>query len=208
MIIDCISDLHGELPKLPKQGDLLIIAGDVFNDGSILDQLDFDRWLSSLNYRKIVLIAGNHDNAMRDDGFENPDVEYLCDSGCEFEGFKIWGSPWSLLFPGINPKCIAFTGTREELKKHWDKIPLDTDILVTHTPPYGILDKISNGEHAGCIALADKIITLGKLKCHIFGHIHEGRGVIDHASGFKFVNASLVDRCYQQYPKAYERIIL
>ena len=73
-------------------------------------------------------------------------VHYLCDSGLEFEGLKIWGSPYTPTFGKWN-----FMRNRgDEIKKHWDLIPSDVDILVTHGPPYGIFDETIDGIHAGC----------------------------------------------------------
>ena len=62
---------------------------------------------------------------------------YLEDSSCEVLGYKIWGSPWTPWF------CDwGFNARRgEESKSHWDKIPNDTDIILTHGPPLGFGDK-------------------------------------------------------------------
>ena len=145
MIIDCISDLHGHYPHL-EGGDLLIVAGDLTAKDTQAEYLHFFRWIAKLNYRKKILIAGNHDNWIEQNDFplqSIADFNYLCDSGTEFEGLKIWGSPWSLWFKGINPRCKAFTGSEKDLEKKFKLIPDNIDILVTHSPPKGIFDKIS-----------------------------------------------------------------
>lgn len=187
IIIDCISDLHGYYPKLDG-GDLLIIAGDLTARDTIPEYMYFAEWICKQKYRKKVLISGNHDTILENgylyaqgytfktiDG-EGLKFDYLCDSGTEFEGLKIWGSPWTLNFQGQNPKCKAFgLDTEEELKAKWDLIPDDVDILITHSPSYGILDKTVQGEHVGSKTLKDKVLKI-RPKLHVFGHIHEDYG--------------------------------
>jgi Icc-related predicted phosphoesterase len=102
---------------------------------------------------------------------EMPVIDYLCDSGMEFvvypelsqmeEGksydrpkVKIWGSPWTTSFKGMNPHCKAFTvDSDEELFDKWALIPKDVDILITHSPPYGIVDKTMSGKNVGSKSL-------------------------------------------------------
>ena len=205
MIIDCISDLHGFYPKL-EGGDLLIVAGDLTRSDEEGQYLAFFSWLKRQKYRKIVVVAGNHD-VMLDEGVPYPlflrieeSCSYLLDSGTEFEGLKIWGSPYTLAFEGENPDCLAFTcETEEELNEHWKSIPDDTDILVTHSPPYGVLDDVAMGSiivRVGSKSLEMKVRTLPNLKLHVFGHVHESYG-ISRELGTDYVNASHVDGNYR-----------
>lgn len=209
MIIDCISDLHGDFPDL-EGGDLLIIAGDITASDKVPQWSEFYEWLEEQPYRRRILIGGNHDGALeksissqqhRDLGFE-PDTsicEYLCDSGTEFDGMRIWGSPWTYRFNGMNPACAAFT-KREitQLMEQWELIPGDIDILVTHTPPLGILDKSHFGRF-GCHHLYNRLKDLRQLKLHVFGHIHAGHGIIEVPDfpGVKFANAAQMDEDYK-----------
>jgi Icc-related predicted phosphoesterase len=204
MIIDCVADCHGYYPKL-EGGDLLIVAGDLTSRDEPIQYGHFAAWFDRQKYRNKILIAGNHDRFFETSGFEKiKDVyeginaEYLCDSGTEFEGLKIWGSPWSLWFPGINPKCVSFTcKTEEELKEKWDLIPNNTDILITHCPPRGIRDLTKSKKFAGSKTLVDKLL-LSNVKLHVFGHIHECGGQdIFHEFGRKYVNASIVNEYYE-----------
>lgn len=216
MIIDCVSDLHGYLPEL-EGGDLLILAGDYTANDRIQGWNKFFDWLDNQNYRKKIMIAGNHDNfckswATSNDSIHDilagkPSVSYLCDSGEEFEGLKIWGSPWSKTFPGINPHCCAFTvDTDEQLAEKWVLIPPDTDILITHSPSFGNFDIVQSGESVGSLALW--IMCLGiKPKLHVFGHIHEAYGEAKHYNGIHLVNASYVNERYQPVNKPI-RVIL
>lgn len=204
MIIDCISDLHGYYPKL-EGGDLLILAGDYTAKGTSSEYFIFCEWLKAQNYKKKVMIAGNHDMCIYNGNFYFNDewmgATWLNDSGCEYEGLKIWGSPWSLWFSGINPRCTAFTGNEGHLKEKYDKIPYNTDILITHSPPYSALDEIENYstgkiQNVGSVSLAESVRKI-KPKLHVFGHIHEGYGK-DSQSFYPTlcINASHVDRYY------------
>lgn len=202
MIIDCISDLHGYYPKL-KGGDLLIVAGDLTANDRGKQYEDFNTWLLGQEYHKKIIIAGNHDEFMTNNDTANlvcMGAEYLCDSGTEFQGLKIWGSPWSLWFPGINPKCTAFTTYEFIIHDFYEKIPNNIDILITHTPPYGILDKTKNDKLAGSKSLREAFFRV-KPKLHVFGHIHEQGGKkVDLVTSI-CVNASIVDEHYKHVNK-------
>lgn len=204
MIIDCISDLHGNFPAL-EGGDLLIVAGDLTARNTTQQLEYFLDWLRTLQYKKIIFIAGNHDTMIDDSmntmHFHN--IEYLCDSDTEFEGFKIWGSPWTHKFPGQNPHAMAFAlDSQDQLMEKWKLIPTDTDILVTHGPRYGILDKNRKGQNCGSESLATYESLNLKLKLHVFGHIHEAYGkkksVLASQRKYNtiYVNASHVNEMY------------
>ncbi len=209
MKIDCIADLHGEFPFL-EGGDLLIVAGDL-TVSDTQEQMDrFDSWLSSQDYKKKIFIAGNHDNSLQKEvprkymACAVERFEYLCDSGCEFEGLKIWGSPWTSHFVGINPHCCAFTSpdwidSEDFLFGKWEIIPKDTDILITHSPPFGILDRTSRGQNVGSKSLLCRVADI-KPQLHVFGHIHEEGGEVVHVDwsrdGSVFANASILNADY------------
>lgn len=222
MIIDCISDLHGHYPTL-EGGDLLIIAGDLTANDTSQEHLDFVRWITNQNYKKKVFIGGNHDNRLIGPwpgGTKGPfredkafyDFDYLCDSGTEFEGLKIWGSPWTRTFKGMNPNCMAFAvNTEEELAAKWALIPDDVDILVTHEPMHGCLDELKDGTMCGSTSLQDRIAKLHPM-LHVCGHIHEGYEIYQSPKGTPFyptifINASHVNERYQPINKPI-RVIL
>ncbi len=221
MEITAISDLHGYYPEL-EGGDLLIIAGDITARDKIPEWNEFFNWLDQQNYERKIMIAGNHDNfckswctsddSIYDSLLGRPSLTYLCDSGTEFEGLKIWGSPWSLKFEGINPHCMAFTGTEEELAEKFALIPDDIDILITHSPPYGILDKIKPRIrprfeymcHVGSKSLGLEIGLRKKPpKLWVWGHIHEayGEDLVVREKPCKMINASIVDEDYEHVNK-------
>lgn len=209
MIIDCISDLHGHFPQLGGGGDILIVAGDLTAHDLPHEYDFFTTWLIKQDYKKKIVVAGNHDGWMTElpvgiwrDECGNRIAECLCDSGTKFEGLKIWGSPWTLSFPGENPDCLAFTcKTEAELAEKWEKIPVDTDILVTHSPPFEILDEVEQGDKivsVGSKSLSTKLEYLPNLKLHVFGHIHESYGIFQEIrTDTDYVNASHVDERYR-----------
>ena len=199
MIITCISDLHGHYPEL-EGGDLLIVSGDLTSHDKHFQYHQFFEWFKKTNYKKRLFIGGNHDNKLNDFYCTKEELEhfqYLRDSGTEFEGLKIWGSPWTAWFHGINPNCKAFTKNSEDsISKKWDMIPSDTDILITHGPPTAILDKSIDGKHCGSQSLFQKIIRTTQIKLHVFGHIHEDYGIVEYQDK-TFVNCSIMNENYK-----------
>lgn len=197
MKIIFISDTHGkhhpiELPE----GDMIIHSGDISSRGRVNEVEEFLAWFTSLDYKYKVFIAGNHDFY-----FENKSqnfiqelmpegVYYLCDSGVEIEGLRIYGSPITPFFYNW-----AFNRHRgDDIKKYWDIIPLNTDILITHGPAYGVLDYTIGGDNAGCEELLSAIKRV-KPRYHLFGHIHEGYGVFE-TDETTFINGSMLNESY------------
>lgn len=191
-----ISDTHGRHRKLDvPEGDLLVHAGDMGAGRDWAELEDFNHWLGLLPHRHKVLVAGNHDF-----WFERfpeqaqstiTNATYLQDQSFEVEGFKIYGSPWQPKFGGW-----AFNLPRgETLAKVWAQIPEDVDLLVTHGPPHGILDRSVHGHLCGCESLATRLTQIQPQR-HVFGHIHEAYGEILRGSTYH-VNASVVDIQYR-----------
>jgi len=205
-----------EVEQKWKDLDILIFAGDCSSRGYFHELKDFTYWFSQQPATFKVMIAGNHDfgfeeiarfdpNVIRNTVVSTPTIEeiipdnviYLNDSSVDIYGLKIWGSPIQPWFHNW-----AFNRQRgEEIKKHWDLIPNDTDILITHGPPRNILDRIgkrfervNENPHVGCDDLLEAINRI-KPKVNVFGHIHEGYGkvVIDDTI---FINASCLNDNY------------
>jgi len=206
MKIVCISDMHGRHKKLSKmlrnkmpKGDVLVCAGDVTPSGEIEMMMSFINWLEKQPYQFKILIAGNHDKC-----FENADaclvrdelvkrnIIYLEDKGVTIGGIKFYGSPWQPEFCNW-----SFNLPRgEDLLEKWKYIPSNTDVLITHGPPHGILDvSIYDKINVGCEDLRDEIFNRIKPKVHVFGHIHFEYG-IEEREGIKFVNASVLNEDY------------
>ncbi len=189
MRIVCISDTHGwhDRADVPE-GDVLVHAGDITRHGSLKDVEDFDRWLGALPHEHKIVICGNHDWCFQETPAEArarlTNATYLEDSGCEIEGLKFYGSPWTPWFSDW-----AFMLPRgSELAAKWAQIPNELAVLITHGPSEGILDRNRIGECCGCRDLLYRVLEV-KPRLHVFGHIHEAAGRADIA-GTIFLNAS------------------
>ncbi|OWK34470.1 metallophosphatase domain-containing protein [Fimbriiglobus ruber] len=190
MRIVCISDTHGHHAKWEvPDGDILVHAGDLTDDGDLADVEDFDRWLGTLPHRHKIVIAGNHDFCFQ----QQPDrarqrlshATYLQDEAVVIDGVKFYGSPWQPWFFDW-----AFNLPRgADIAAKWALIPADTTVLVTHGPPLGIGDLTKRGDLAGCADLLARVQVV-RPKLHVFGHIHEAAGVY-HTQETLFVNAAI-----------------
>ena len=137
------------------------IPGISVRVGSEQEAIDFVNWFCDLPYRHKILICGNHDVCLYGadiDGLDD-NVHYLCNSGIEIDGLKFYGVP---MFMG---DCIS-----DRQSRNYAKIPSDTDILITHSPAYGILDLDDNINY-GSEEILDRLTALN-LKAHLFGHIY------------------------------------
>lgn len=177
-----ISDTHGLHDQLtvPDGIDIVIHSGDTTNTRNMVENSvelwPFIEWFRALPIKHKVLVAGNHDSAIdgrmvTHEDFYGWQINYLENNWLEIEGFKIWGSP---VTPSFNDWC--FMMARHKIHRVWDTIPDDTDIVVTHGPPQGILDLTENRdrtlEQVGCKSLTKKIAQL-QPKLHCFGHVHD-----------------------------------
>lgn len=199
--IDCISDTHNRHKHFTMPGgDILIHSGDYSLGGTTGETSRFLDWYADQDYSHLILVAGNHDwlaekqPALFAEECSNRGIILLNDSDYEAGGIKIWGSP-------IQPWFHNWAFNRwpgEDIEKHWDLIPDDTEILITHGPAWGILDFIPfQNKGVGCPSMLHTIETrLKKLKLHVFGHIHEGAGYT-YKNGRTHVNASVLDGQYQ-----------
>ncbi len=196
MVIVAISDTHGLHASLDiPEGDVLIHAGDLTRLGSLDDVIAFNDFLGTLPHPNKIIIAGNHDLC-----FENhrkvcegllTNCIYLQDQEIIINGVKFYGSPWQPWFYDW-----AFNLKRgPEIRTKWDLIPEDTDVLITHGPPYGIGDMTIRGEQTGCQDLLEVVEKI-KPRVHIYGHIHEGYGITSNKAT-TFINASCCDHLYQ-----------
>ncbi len=199
MKLTFISDTHSLHHALELEaGDILIHCGDFTNNGSLNDTENFAQFISLQDFKYKIVIAGNHDRCFEDSRRDEAEryltdngLIYLNDSGIEIEGLKIWGSP-------VQPEFFDWAFNKErgdEIRQHWNLIPDDTDILLTHGPAWGILDRVDEGENVGCLDLLESIKKIKPL-IHACGHIHEAYGRYEN-NGTTFVNACHVNRHYQ-----------
>ena len=212
MKIICISDTHNKHNLIPSKYlenvdgaiDTIIHAGDMSGRGWRVEIETFLNWYDKLPFKNKILIAGNHDffleqfpeKEIKEMLAKYPSIIYLNDSGVEIDGVKFWGSPVQPWFYNW-----AFNRRDKEIIPHWDLIPNDINVLITHGPIYGYLDMTLEGDLTGCSYLLEKVQTLKDLKLHICGHIHEAYGIYNFADGITFINASVLNRNYDMMNK-------
>ncbi|HEC65461.1 MAG TPA: metallophosphoesterase [bacterium] len=202
MKIVSISDTH-EFQKDLKipDADILIHCGDFSLAASIDALIDFKNWLTTLPHKYKIVIAGNHDR-YRNEILRKAitDAYYLENDSIEIEGLKYWGSPFTPSFANMRTGLSFYRKPGKQMAKIWKQIPDDADILITHGPPQGILDRVMKGPdigaHVGDGMLAAILPKLKNTKLHMFGHIHEGYGILQVRGGKTFINCSVVNEDY------------
>jgi Icc-related predicted phosphoesterase len=214
MKVVCLADTHCEHRKLEvPDGDILICAGDFTHTGRTKSVLDFVQWFSSLPHKYKILVAGNHDLTL-DESFyldkrkvrkfhrkpcdlevvrkvvkQNEKFFYLHHDWVEVNGLKIFGSPYVPTITSSSREW-AFERSEETLTRLYSSIPSDIDILVSHTPAFGILDEY-NSVQFGSWALRHAVARI-KPKALVCGHIHSGYGQ-QYVNGTLHVNCAQVD---------------
>jgi 3',5'-cyclic AMP phosphodiesterase CpdA len=218
-----------DLNPLPE-GDVLIHAGDCTNIGKPNEVKEFIEWFMGVKgFDSKIFIAGNHDWAfenhryphhrgdfewyyhlMNEENLSQSDVTYLEDSGFTIDSsefskpIKFWGSPWQ---PEFYNWAFNLPRSGDELKKYWDMIPEDTDVLITHGPPSEIKDFVNNWRqpvrNVGCELLRFRVEQI-KPMVHVFGHIHEAYGV-ERNEETLYVNAST---CTERYSPSNKPIVI
>jgi len=214
MKIVLLSDTHGRHNSIRvPHGDILIHAGDLSSSGTDSQVAATAKWLRSLPHRHKIAIAGNHDwlferqPTRASELLRSAGVVYLQDSGINIDGLSIYGSPWQPEF-----MHWAFNVPRGQLAKYWNQIPTSLDILITHGPPYGILDQrvppgmrkgapwedeepFAGSDHVGDKELLDAVERVTP-RVHVFGHIHSSYGRTQSKQTI-FYNASVCDEEYE-----------
>ena len=194
-----ISDTHSNFPTIPD-GDVFIHAGDATWSGTERELEVFSYWLQMLPHKHKIYVPGNHDRSMEldphDHLFKDYGVHVLIDEAVIIEGIAFYGSPRTREFHNW-----AFMYKPEEAKAIWDKIPYSTHVLITHGPPYGILDLAygsihePQGIHVGCPELLRAIEDMAPLFC-VTGHVHESGGVLER-NGTTFMNVAHLDEFHR-----------
>lgn len=218
MKIACASDIHSELKITWPRADVLVLAGDICPDQSRIRasnafiqcmwlEATLNPFLTKLieteTYTDIVIIPGNHDlcfdmekDRAREALQDIPNVHLLIDEGVKIQNRLFWGSPWTPYFYG---EYFSFNfpdhyknpaRARAHARAAWELIPSETDVLITHGPPFTILDAVHDGREVGCPYLAEEVFKRIRPQAHIFGHIHPGHGHLIK-DGIQFVNAAI-----------------
>lgn len=174
-----VSDTHRSYSKPIPHGDVLIHCGD-----SELSPEQLSAWLSQHGHARALAISGNMDYLNdKHDKFPSH-ITYLQDSATTINGLRFYGSPWTPEFVG------AFQlYSNDDARKVWENVPQDVDVLITHGPPAGILDRTSRGKRVGDRMLADAVLK-AKPRVHCFGHIHESYGTL-RQNGTLYCNAAV-----------------
>jgi len=198
-----VSDTHNRLARVKvPDGDMLIHCGDFTmrseakTPAQHLGQVErFNQDLGALPHPFKVVVAGNHDLP-----FENMPAEaralltnavYLQDELIELAGFRIYGSPWQ---PEYRKWSFNLPRSSDELAAVWKKVPDKVDILVTHGPPKGILDRTPLWPSVGDELLLERVLQV-RPRIHCFGHVHHSHGVLEQ-DGTTFVNAASLNENY------------
>lgn len=213
--IVCLADTHTQHRGLiMPPGDLLLVAGDFTGRGLAREIEDFDSWLSLQDYALKIVIAGNHDQLFeykpRQARSLLPHAKYLEDSEItlrpsmfnrpesETWRVRVYGSPWQ---PRFFDWAFNLERNSSQLRGKWRKIPgrdpqtnEGIDVLVTHTPPYEIMDTDPRGGRSGCELLRAELERI-RPRLHVFGHLHGTHGVVEK-NGAIYVNASICDDRY------------
>jgi Icc-related predicted phosphoesterase len=184
-----VSDTHTyhDLLKIPSGLDVIIHSGDCSNPRDPYNNepevRDFIDWYKELPIKYKIYVAGNHDTSIEKKlvtkkDFEEAGIIYLENESVTIEGIKIFGSPHTPNFGNW-----AFMKERTKLERFWRlAIDEDVDIVVTHGPPKGVLDKSydknHNMESCGDKSLLNRILEVQPAYC-LFGHIHNCKDIIN-----------------------------
>lgn len=181
-----LSDTHGchrRLKDLPE-ADVVVHSGDFCMVGSEQEAIDFLNWFYDLPYAHKIFICGNHDDCLYGANIDGLDenVHYLCNSGVTIDGMKFYGVP---MFMG---DCIT-----DRQNRNYANIPDDVDVLITHTPPYGVLD-FDDEINYGSEELLQRVSEINP-RLHLFGHIHRQHGLTDNGIT-RFSNGAIMNEDY------------
>lgn len=199
-----LSDTHNQHSKIsmPRNMDIIIHAGDSCINGTMDEYNSFLEWFKLQSCTNKIMINGNHDDIASEhqsDAQIYNGINHLWDREIIINNLRIYGSPYRtvpqerMLAKKVNWSAFMITETWAELV--WREIPNGLDILITHQPPYGILD-YSNGNYWGSTSLLEAV-KRARPRYHIFGHSHDATGIYKEdtgpLAGITFINAAMCD---------------
>jgi len=194
-----MSDTHGKRPLTVPDGDVLIHAGDLSMMGTLGQLQSSIRWLDSLPHKHKIVIAGNHDwlfqkaPSVARQLFDRTSITYLQDEQVDIDRVLFYGSPWQ---PEFCNWAFNLPRGGEGLRRKWDAIPNDADVVITHGPAHGNLGGVLpwDGQDVGCELLAKRLEQI-QPRLHVCGHIHCGYGLYPRGETLH-VNAAVVNEQY------------
>jgi Icc-related predicted phosphoesterase len=210
MKVVIISDTHDKLLKTLPEADVLIHCGDYSIFGEYEETKKFFDWFDSQPAKHKIAIPGNHEVGIcpfksRDTrgkimelikSYDN--ITFLIDDHVVIDGVKFYGTPWCGGEHFIMYRWGFYLEGYEQRAQIFNNIPDDTDVLISHSPPFDILDKC-DGRTLGCLALLEKIEQVKPL-VSCFGHIHSSNGYKERG-GTHFFNCSNLGENYKvEYP--------
>jgi Icc-related predicted phosphoesterase len=189
-----LSDTHEQHREVDVPcGDIVIHSGDFTQFSRSLNSIiDFNEWLGALPHRHKIVIPGNHEFFLEADPSRRSllsNATVLINEATEIEGLRIWGSPVTPLYGGAFGRSSA-----EDRRRLYAGIPRGTDVVITHGPPFGILDSGSGSEHHQGDPVLFAAVTRIRPKLHVFGHVHLDKRSprIFDTEDTIFVNAALL----------------
>ena len=171
--IYAFADTHGSHRKLqvPENVDIVICAGDVVEDNLLGKEYDdFIEWFASLPSKWKIFVPGNHELSF-ELGQAERIIQKMTDKGITVLEDAIEDCEGVIIASISGNSCISD-----------EDMPKDIDIVVTHNPPFGILD-----ENMGSVNILDFIMK-AKPKYHLFGHIHSTAGQTMQFGDTKCIN--------------------
>lgn len=173
-----LSDTHGKharFKELPP-ADVFLHAGDFTKYGNGAEE--FAIWFHQLPYKLKLLTLGNHE---------------LADS-IAYRSKQHWESlfgPMLLVDRGVRAQIgdalLTIIGLPHGTKM--ESIPSGVDIVLSHEPPYRMLDRTRGGGHAGSERIA-ALVQQAAPRLHVFGHVHADGGKTENAGNTTHVNAA------------------
>jgi len=176
-----ISDTHSNQGQLviPEGVDMVIHSGDASNYKDPYrnepELRAFIDWFATLPIPVKIFVPGNHDTSLEKglinrDLIESRGIHLLINEEKTIEGLRFWGSPFTPRYGDW-----SYMKDRGTINRIWETIPDGIDVVVTHGPPYGVLDATLRRDNqydlCGDSALFKAIARVNPaLMC--FGHIH------------------------------------
>ena len=192
MVVVLISDTHELENEVDvPDGDILIHCGDwtMFSKSHAAIEA-FNVWLGDLPHRHKILVPGNHEAYLEEDRRRRnltDNATILIEEAVTLEGLNFYGSPITPLRGGAFGRSSP-----ADRRRHWARVPDDTHMLISHGPPFGILDRSpGQDEPMGDPELLQRCRELPELRLVCFGHIHGAYGM-EEREGVLYVNASLM----------------